>query len=474
MDHSGWARRPAAGARGQADHDEGRQAGQQAVDDRRVGEQAVASHAGDHRQAADDDAGDRPLRAGAAPQQRADDGYQQAADQQVVGDAQGGYDIVDQARQGQHRHAHQQSDATAQADVAGSSGAQETRVDVFLQHGGRRQQAAAGGGHDRRQRGRHHQAAQARCEHLAGDLGVGVLRHRQVRQEDPRRRADQRAGGAVEHAVDTGAKPGVAHHRLAARGEYPLPDVLADQRAEEIQQEVGEDRVQADVAEVEEARRQHLLHARQAAGTVDRQWQQDEEDTDGLDHELDDVGEGQRPHAADHRIDDDDPASAEDRRDPRDTEDHLGDRADGDGRGDRHHQVVGDHHHPADQPRGGLVALFQHLGHGEYPQARDLPREHQAEDDDPKAEHEHQPQAGQAELVAELDRADGRGAAEHHRRHGAQVETGAETASGDEEVALAPRLAHSVPAQAQHGQGVDQHDQIIQQHRPRSSSCCSA
>ncbi|SVJ78550.1 Uncharacterised protein [Klebsiella pneumoniae] len=228
------------------------------------------------------------------------------------------------------------------------------------------------------------------------------------------------------------------------------------------------------MAEVEEARRQHLLHARQATGAVDRQRQQDQEDTDGLDHELDDVGQRKGPHAADHRIDDDDPATAEDRRDPRDAEYHLGDRADGDGRGDRHHQVVGDHDHPADQARGGLVALFQHLGHGEHPQARDLPREHQAEDDDPQAEHEHQPQAGQAELVAELDRTDGRRAAEHHRGHGSQVEAGAETASGDEEIALALRLAHSVPAQAQHGQGVDQHDQVIQQHRPRSFSCCSA
>ncbi|MND95744.1 hypothetical protein D3C80_880070 [compost metagenome] len=103
----------------------------------------------------------------------------------------------------------------------------------------------------------------------AGDFGEGVLGTAQVRQQHLGGYADQCTGGAVEHAVDPGAEAGIAHHGFAAGGEQALPDVLADQRAEEVEQEVGEDGVQADAAQLEEACRQRRLHGLQATGLAD-------------------------------------------------------------------------------------------------------------------------------------------------------------------------------------------------------------
>ncbi len=71
--------------------------------------------------------------------------------------------------------------------------------------------------------------------------------------------ADQCAGQAVGDAVDPGDAAGILRDVLVPGGEHPLPDVLTDQDAEEVDQEVGDDGVPADGGEAE-ARRRQLAH----------------------------------------------------------------------------------------------------------------------------------------------------------------------------------------------------------------------
>ena len=114
-----------------------------------------------------------------------------------------------------------------------------------------------------------------------------------------RSHADQGADQAVNDAVDPGRGAGVFGDFFAFGGEHPLPDVLADQDAEEVDHEVGNDRVPADAGEVEAGRRQLRDQLIPAAYAVQADRQQHEHQAHCLDAELDDVRQGQRPHAAD-------------------------------------------------------------------------------------------------------------------------------------------------------------------------------
>ena len=189
----------------------------------------------------------------------------------------------------------------------------QARQQVLGDGGGRRQQAGAGGGHQRRQGGGDDQAADAVRQAVLDHAGEGVVDVLQVRQQDLGGHPDQRPGHAVEHAVDTGGGAGDLGHGLAAGGEHPLPDVLADEDAEEVDQEVGDDGVPADRGEVEVAGRQLGHQGVPAAGVVDRQRHQQEHQADGHDQELHDVGQGQRPHAADGGVKHHDAATDQDR-----------------------------------------------------------------------------------------------------------------------------------------------------------------
>ena len=92
------------------------------------------------------------------------------------------------------------------------------------------------------------------------------------------RRADQRAGQRVDQAVQPDADAAVARHLDAARGEHALPDILADDDAEEIQNEEREDLAGADVSSSEKnSAGSRACIARQAARVHDRARQQDEE-----------------------------------------------------------------------------------------------------------------------------------------------------------------------------------------------------
>jgi hypothetical protein len=176
-------------------------------------------------------------------------------------------------------------------------------------------------------------------------------------------------------------------------GEHALPDVLADEQAEGVDHEVGEDRAAADCGERERIHGQRRLEARPAARAAQHDRQQQEEDPDRLDHELHEVGERDRPHVAQRRVDDDHGAAQQDRGHLAEIEQRGEDRRVRDGRGDREHQRVGPHHHTGEHARAGPVAQLQHLADGVDTQPLDPTRERQREHQDADADRDDQPHA---------------------------------------------------------------------------------
>ena len=221
-------------------------------------------------------------------------------------------------------------------------------------------------------------------------------------------------GNRVRKAVKTDVDAAIARDLHAARGEYALPAVLPYQDTEEIQREERQDFRAADVGQGEKLGRQARVHAGQAAGVINRRRQQHQQDADRLDHELHDVGRGQRPHAAEHRVGDHDAAAHQDRRRARNPDDHFHDRAHRDRAGHDDHQIVGGHHHAARDAGGRPVAASQQLGDREQLELEDARHQHQAHHDHAEPVHEDQPHAGDAVDVAELDATDRGAAAEDH------------------------------------------------------------
>ena len=421
-----------------------------------------------------DDAGQGADDGAPLPQHAAEDGDQQAADQDVVGDGQRGDHVTEDAGDGDDDDTEAEDVPAAVLDLVGLvlrgigrvGGIRHVAVldhadDVLLGHGGGGDQGAAGGGHDRGQGGGDDQAGQAGRQHVLHDRGVRVVAVGQVRQDHLRAHADQGAGDGVQQAVEPGGRAGPAGDGVAAGSEDPLPDVLADDQAEEVDHEVGEDGAAADVVERERVGRQAGLEPGEAAGLDQHRWQQDEEDADGLDDELDEVGQRDRPHAAQHRVGHDDGAAEDDGRHLADVEQDTEDRSVRDGRGHREHQGVRPHDDSRDQARAGAVAQFEHLADGVDPQPVDLGGEAEAQQQDPAADGEDEPHAGDAVLVAEADAADGAGTAQHDGGHGAGVEQRSEPAAGDQEVRLGFGAGLGIEADADHGCDVESdHDEV--------------
>ena len=208
--------------------------------------------------------------------------------------------------------------------------------DVLAEHRGGGDQRAAGGRHHRGEGGGEHQARQQRGQRRLDDVRERVVGGVEIGQQHLGRHPDHRAGHAVEQAVDAcrGARP--AGDAGAARGEHPLPDVLADEQAEGVDHEVGEDRAAADRGERERVHGQRRLQARRSHPRVlSTIGSRRKKIADRLDHELDEVGERDRPHAAERRVDDDHGAAQQDRGHLAQVEQHGEDRRVGDGRGDR-------------------------------------------------------------------------------------------------------------------------------------------
>ena len=148
-----------------------------------------------------------------------------------------------------------------------------------------------------------------------------------------------------------------------------------------------------------------------------------------------------------------------------DVEQRAEDRRVGDGRGDRQHQRVGPHHHAGQHGRAGAVAQFEHLADGVDAQPLDPAGEQQAQQQDARADREHQPHARDAVLVAETDAADGGRAAEHDGGHRAGVQHRAEPPAGDQEVGLRCGSAFAPEAERDHADEVDDDDAISMRSR---------
>ena len=102
----------------QADHDEGDQAADQPGEDRFVGvDVAVDGHGAQGEHGAGGDADQRAGDGAALPDHPADDRDQQAADQDVVGDGEGGDDVTEDAGDGDHDDAEGQDVPPAVADL---------------------------------------------------------------------------------------------------------------------------------------------------------------------------------------------------------------------------------------------------------------------------------------------------------------------------------------------------------------------
>ncbi|MCY1430240.1 hypothetical protein D9M71_461830 [compost metagenome] len=137
-------------------------------------------------------------------------------------------------------------------------------------------------------------------------------------------------------------------------------------------------------------------------------------------------------------------------------EQHLQNGADSQGRGHGDHQRVGKHDHGAGLTGHGVVALFQHLGHGEDLQAQQRFGQEQVQGNDAQAQGRTQPEARDAVDVTEFHGTDGRGAAQYGGGHGAHVQARAEVTSRYQVIFMGFCFAHAIPAKPEHAGRIDQ------------------
>src|SRR5690606_21784013 len=170
------------GGRGrQGDDDVAGEGGQQAGEDRLVGEDAVRRHQDDDGEPADGDGGEGALGGAAPPQQSAEDRHQQPADEQVVGDGQGLHDVVQRDRGEDHGDAHEQDEQAVAADLVvvvalrGAGEAAQPGPDVVVGDGRAGDERAGGRGHHRGEGGGQHQPAHPEGEFVLDDGGEGVV-----------------------------------------------------------------------------------------------------------------------------------------------------------------------------------------------------------------------------------------------------------------------------------------------------------
>ncbi len=356
-------------------------------------------------------------------------------------------------------------------DVVDRAGtARQERDDVVAGHRRARDERAGRRRHHRRDGGGEHETADADGQDLVGDLGVDVvLRLDAVAEDGVRAHADDRAGRAVEDAVDTGHGAAETRYLRGARGEDALPDVLADEHAEHVDDEPRDDRLRvgADLAagDGEVVVAQALADAGEAVGLDEHERQHEREDADRLDDELHLVGQGDRPHAADDGVHEHDGAADGDADPAVEARQHVQDGGVRAGRGDDEEHRV-EHHDDAGRARGALaaVAQFQHVADGVDAQLRDGAGEQQRQQEHADADGDDEPHARQPHLVAEADPADRGGATEDDGRHRAGVEEGAEAAAGDEVVARVLGARAAPEPEAEHGDEVEDDDHEVEVH----------
>src|SRR5471030_683916 len=430
----------------QADEHEAHQAYAEAVVDRGVGIQTILEHEHQRGGKAHAHAGDSTGGGCAFPENRTDQRDQHAAHQQVVGQGQGADDVIHDQSDAQYDDPGQQGEQAVHAQARLFT-ATQFRQQVFGQGGSSGEQAGAGGGHHRSQCRGNYQATDTVRQGQLNDGGEGVVDVVQVRNQYVSGHADQGAGQSVKDAVEACECTGDLSHFGALEGEHPLPDVLTDQDAEEVDHEVGNDRVPADGGEAEGARRQFQHQLIPTTDAVQADWQQDEHQAHGLDHELDDVGQGQRPHAADGRVDHHHATTEQYRNPERQAEQHLQHGANGQDRDHADHQRVRQHDHRARRAGHRVVAFFQHLGNGVDLQFQQRFGEEQVQRDDPATQCGAQPETGDAMDVAQAYGANGGRAAEYGGGHGAHVEARAEVTTGDQKVFVGLGFAHAIVAE---------------------------
>ncbi len=208
-------------------------------------------HGRQGRHGADGHRRKRPGVVAAPPNEPAKDRHQQTADKDVVGNGQRVDDVLQHACDDHHQDPESRHVEPIVPDVVVLAtrldvALEQPRNDVLAEHRRGGDQRAAGRGHHRGERRREHQAGQHRRQLHLDELGERVVAGLQRRQQNLGRHPDHRAGHRVQQAVHARSGAGPARHPRAAGGEHPLPDVLADQQSEGVDDEVGQDRLAAD------------------------------------------------------------------------------------------------------------------------------------------------------------------------------------------------------------------------------------
>ena len=286
----------------------------------------------------------------------------------------------------------------------------------------------------------------------------GLLGHLEGGEHGGRGGADQGAGHAVDGHVPGRGQPAPAGDLGGAGREHALPDVLADQHAEAVDHELGDDRLEPHGPGEEVGGVQALGDPGPATPGREGEGQQDREDPDGHEHELHEVRERDGPHPAEHRVGDHHHAAQQDGPRPGDGEQHGEDRGVGRGGGHGDHHGVREHHER--RRRGATaraVAQLQHLGDREHLQRLDARREEEAQHCEPGGDGHHEPHPGDPVLVAQPHTAHGGGTAQHHGSHGGGVEARTQTTPGHAVVRGGARTACG-PQPDHHHRGQVQHD----------------
>src|SRR5699024_1409295 len=178
----------------------------------------------------------------------------------------------------------------------------EQRNNIRLNHGCSSDQSARGSRHHRRDSGSKRDTTDTNWKYLQGHGSKDIIPVLDIRQEDSGSHTEDCSSDTEEDAIDTRRGTTQASDPWGSCSKYSLPNILPDEQAERIDNEIGDDGLQSHAADIEEFSVQTSLQHRPAARLSQRDRKHGRKNPDGHDDKLRHISQGNGPHASDRGV----------------------------------------------------------------------------------------------------------------------------------------------------------------------------
>src|SRR5699024_3343421 len=144
---------------------------------------------------------------------------------------------------------------------------------ICLEHGSCGDQSARSSRHHGCYPGCQRNAADTCGKYLERNRCKDIIAYFNTRQQDRSGHADDRPSYTEDDAVDASCGTAPPGNTRGFRGKYALPDVLADEKTESVNDKISDDRLQSHATDIEKFGIQAVVQSRPAASAGERNWQ---------------------------------------------------------------------------------------------------------------------------------------------------------------------------------------------------------